>query len=237
MAIKIVTAEEYKRGMMVAEDILDNGKVIVDKENLLSGVMIAMLRKRNIGEIKIIVKEIPKAEEGEAMVGTRFKIDEVKEAIEDILLYDPETDEEMKFLKTVMSLGRSKDTRAIEALDFVINYVELERARELAAEGLISLKSEDAIPSLILCMKDELPKVRNSALKYLSRDHDDYVVERLIASMDNDTIPEAIEDIYKVLASYPPQMVKEVCENLVDNGSPNNKIQAKEVINKLKLNS
>lgn len=233
MEIRDISTDDLKRGMIVAEDVVANGKMVVDKETMLSGRMIVLIKNKGVERVKIMIRPVTETEGGEA-VESAIRVDPVKETIENILLYDPEQDDELKMMRNVMNLWKTKDPRAVEALDYVLNYVPIGRARELASDGLAKLRCQEALPSIMLALNDELPKVRFFAVKYLSREPDKAIAERLFHFMDENTSADTLKDIFGILSSWPPDMVREACQAVIQKGGNFSKTKALEFMAQLK---
>jgi hypothetical protein len=169
MANTTVEKTKLKRGDIIGEDIISNGKIIADLNTVLNLYFILDIQNASdITEVPLLEKEYE-----EPKPPGDFKIHPVDDIIEKLYLADWDIDNELEILKNVKAITKKFNERTIEGLDFVISYYANPQARKIAAEGVLNIGYREYFPIAIMALLDEDKQVRTAVNRYFLKYKDD----------------------------------------------------------------
>lgn len=215
-----IAPKDLKRGMVLAEDVVLGGKIVGDAGSLLSGTLIAILRKLNLQSVKISVT--PKPAEDLPQLESPDISNLVEKINHAVMLYDDEIDDPLKIKRLIKNLSTAKDPGIIEAADFVLNFYEDVRARELAVESLESIYEPWAVNTLLMALRDESNTVRAIAQRLILVYMEERTVRELLQIIEvcgDDTIKKEIFDLFPRVQYEKLSPVLESLKKSLDEGS------------------
>jgi len=174
-----------KRGMILAEDIVSAGKIIGDKETVLTVFNIRDINNaEDVSEVNILIKDsVPLPEDDGEKKENSFKMDPTDELIEKLYLFDFEIDKELEILKEVKNITRKYNERVIEGFDLVLRYFANNTARKIIAEGIVNLGNRDFFKLAGVALIDEEKEVRQNISRYFLKYKDDLEVAEYILTL------------------------------------------------------
>jgi len=211
-----------KRGMVLAEDIHSGGKIICDRETVLTLFSIRDIeRAEDIENVNVLIKESVSAPwEDPGKKAENFKIDPTDELIEKLYLTDFDLDKEIEVLKDVKNITRHYNERVIEGFDFVLRYFANNTARKIIAEGIVNLGNREFYRLATIALLDEEKEVRQNINRYFLKYKEDLeIAEHIIRSYPyvTDECMEEYLNIWKKI--FPETMLQKVQKKGRDEGS------------------